>query len=226
VYQIADSCVLCPEGTYSTLASTECLECEAGYLCYGGTNRQYPSLALTHFGEPCPKGHYCPLGSSEAVACPAGTYNDVLGAAEQTECLLCDAESYNDLEGESGCRPCGAYAAAAEGATSCTCLGAERVFSETDSSCRCKSGYDYVDEDGVHRGQESATEDCTPLVFDRCEGEDETRGPDGACVGLDDCSVECGEAGGVRSETLGVCTCADDLGVDEVCNQQCRASAD
>lgn len=104
-------------------------------------------------------------------------------------------------------------------------MGAYRVFSHVDSSCRCQSGYDSVDEQGTSRGQESGREDCTPLVFARCEQANRTRGPDGQCVGLTDCSEACGARGGIRSEVLGVCTCAGDLGVDNVCNQHCRKGA-
>ena len=164
-----DQCLLCPAGTYSTLEDPLCHPCTAGFLCYGNTTRARPASALAHRGEPCPKGHYCPEGSSAPTACPEGTYIGVFGAAALTDCLLCDAGSYNPLSGQSGCRPCGAYATADEGATTCGCLGAFRVFSQVDSSCRCQSGYDSVDEQGTSRGQESGKEDCTPLVFARCE---------------------------------------------------------
>lgn len=94
-----------------------------------------------------------------------------------------------------------------------------------DSSCRCQSGYDSVDQQGTSRGQESGKEDCTPLVFARCEQLNQTRGPGGECVAVSDCSEACGPRGGVRSAVLGVCTCAGDAGVDAVCNQHCRNSA-
>lgn len=39
---------------------------------------------------------------------------------------------------------------------------------------------------------------------------------------MNDCSDACGEDGGTRSDIVGVCTCNTDLGVDNVCNQDCR----
>ena len=145
-YQTVDSCLPCPAGTYSTLEDTQCRRCEPGHLCYGKTSRKLPTSVALHRGELCPKGHYCPAGSRAPTACPEGAYLDRYGAAALTDCLLCDADSYNDLTGQSGCRPCGAYATADEGATACQCTGAFRVFSHVDASCRCSSGYDSVDD--------------------------------------------------------------------------------
>jgi len=99
------------------------------------------------------------------------------------------------------------------------------VFSLTDSSCRCQSGFDAVDSSGVSKGQESGSEDCTPLVYARCSGANLTRGPDGRCVDLNDCSSACDSQGGVRSDVVGVCTCNNDLGVDNICNPNCRKTA-
>lgn len=39
---------------------------------------------------------------------------------------------------------------------------------------------------------------------------------------VDSCASACNGTAGVRSEVLGVCTCAEDPGVDQVCNQACR----
>jgi len=136
-YQTVDACRPCPSGSFSTLSDTECRPCQPGFLCYGSTSRESPSSAVLHRGEQCPKGHYCPSGSSSPRRCPEGAYLDRFGAAALADCRLCDADSYNDLTGQSGCRPCGAFAAADEGATECRCLGAFRVFSRVDSSCRC-----------------------------------------------------------------------------------------
>ena len=98
---IVDSCQTCPRGKYSTseMLDTQCRPCEAGYLCYGNTNRKEPTILEWHNGERCPKGHYCLEGSYKETPCYPGTYNEKLGAKALTECLLCDADSYNDLFG-------------------------------------------------------------------------------------------------------------------------------
>lgn len=81
------------------------------------------------------------------------------------------------------------------------------------------SGYDYVDEITLEsRGKESGTENCSPLVFDRCDGTDITRNAAGKCVGLDDCKAACNGGTGKRSLTLGVCSCDNSPNVDIVCS--------
>lgn len=48
---------------------------------------------------------------------------------------------------------------------------------------------------------------CIPKVYDRCQGTDITRAPDGSCKSIYDCEDECEGGSGIRSEKLGVCTC-------------------
>ena len=88
------------------------------------------------------------------------------------------------------------------------------------------SGYDFVDSiTSKSRGKESGTENCSPLVFDRCDGLNQTRSASGECVSVDDCSKACDGGSGKRSQTLGVCTCDDKPNVDLVCGQNCRDQA-
>lgn len=105
-----NACVGCTPGTYSTVMDDTCKDCEAGYLCYGSTNKRYPSIFNRDHGEICPKGYYCPSGSSEGTACPAGTYNPSYGGRTIADCLLCEPNTFNSDIGQVGCRPCGAYA--------------------------------------------------------------------------------------------------------------------
>jgi len=221
-----NQCLACPAGTYSTLDGTQCKTCPGGYLCYGQTNRENPTDYFLHHGEICPKGHYCPEGSSTATPCPIGTYQPSYGAKSIGQCLLCPANSFNDKTGQNGCSPCGFYAESEEGSTTCTCEGNYRSFSKVDSSCRCMSGYDFVDTSGISRGTESSSEDCTPLVYDRCEGTNMTRNADGKCVDIQNCTRACNGRPGIRSESLGICTCEDTVPVDAICNQNCRNNAD
>ena len=196
-----------------------CQNCTPGFLCYGQTNRKYPTDFTLHHGEICPKGYYCEGGSSVATPCPIGTYNAIFGASSITQCLLCPSDTFNDITGQSGCRACGTYAGSIEGSSTCICDGNFRTFSIADSSCRCKSGYDYINPNSkASEGLQSAESDCTPLVFDRCDGNSQTRDIYGECVDLTDCKAACSGGEGIRSETLGVCTCEDKQNVDSVCS--------
>jgi len=46
--------------------ATPTLECDAGFICYGGAARPEPTDEVT--GAYCPKGGYCPKGVAEARA--------------------------------------------------------------------------------------------------------------------------------------------------------------
>ena len=228
-YAAINQCLACPIGTYSTLTTEGCQPCTAGYMCYGETNTETPTIFNMHKGELCPKGHYCPSGIETPLECPPGTYNPLFGMGDRSQCRLCAAGSYNSLYGQTGCKPCGQFATSVEGSPSCECNGMYRSYSAIDASCRCLSGYDFITEEGVSQGSVSSNDDCAPLVFDRCEiqgSKDITRDPDGNCVAVDDCSTYCGGEPGVRSKVLGVCTCSNAKVVDSICNQDCRDNAD
>ena len=76
----------CPQGTYTNSSSLwmadQCSSCPKGFYCLGGESQP---TAL------CAPGHYCPVKSylSTQVPCPAGTYNNVEGLGEQSECQAC-----------------------------------------------------------------------------------------------------------------------------------------
>lgn len=225
-YYLQNICVDCPPGQYSTLLDLAfCNPCPAGYICYGGTNRANPTDLVHHKGEKCPKGHYCPESTLYPIPCGTGRYNAVEGAESEDSCLLCPEETFQDEVGQEGCKPCGFYATSSPGSETCSCTGAYRAFSDVDSSCRCKSGYDFKDTNGVSKGSESSLEDCIPNVYDRCDGNDLTRAPDGSCKDIYDCEGPCKGGAGVRSLTLGVCTCNTTLPVESICPQSCRNNA-
>ena len=79
-----NTCSSCPQGSYSTVQDDTCQDCMAGYLCYGRTNKKYPTIYNQHNGEICPKGFYCPGASFVGTACPIGTYNSDFGAITLT----------------------------------------------------------------------------------------------------------------------------------------------
>ncbi len=51
--------------------------------------------------EACPVGHYCPRGdvSPCPIPCPNGTFSDVPGQQQESDCLLCTAGFYCNQEG-------------------------------------------------------------------------------------------------------------------------------
>ena len=87
------------------------------------------------------------------------------------------------------------------------------------------SGYDFMSSTGKSQGTESGNDDCTPLVYDRCDATNQTRDAAGNCVFVTDCASQCNGGTGLRSSVLGICTCDDKVNVDVICNQNCRSSA-
>ena len=219
--QRANRCDDCPPGTFSTYTSSDCEICPAGYTCYGRTNTPTPTVFENHQGERCWKGHYCPEGTFEPKECPPGTFNPNEGMEDITDCQLCPPGTFQDEWGSAGCKVCGVFADSREGQAICECIGANRAYSAKDASCRCKSNFDYLDEDEQSKGNVSDLTDCFPLVYDNCKinGDGKSaRQPDGTCVAENECFDACSGEPGTRSQILGVCSCANALNIDDICN--------
>lgn len=89
----------CPEGSAAPIPcrnnshvnhthAVQCYNCPAGYYCV----RQGSS-------ELCPKGYYCPAGTGlNWQACPRGTFSDVEGLYERSQCKQCLPGKYCDGE--------------------------------------------------------------------------------------------------------------------------------
>ncbi len=76
--------VTCETGTYLPADSCECVPCEAGSSCAGGTYN-YDPIEIQGRSN-CPAGSYSLSESDECTQCPAGTYQDEVG---QTGCKVC-----------------------------------------------------------------------------------------------------------------------------------------
>ena len=76
--------VTCETGTYLPADSCECVPCEAGSSCAGGTYN-YDPIEIQGRSN-CPAGSYSLSESEECTQCPAGTYQDEVG---QTGCKVC-----------------------------------------------------------------------------------------------------------------------------------------
>ena len=200
-------CYDCPAGTYSSVAdSASCTSCPAGYYCHGATPVKYPKDIATDNGEECPIGYYCEEGTSAPTPCPQGTYRKIKNGASVSDCVKCPSGSYNRFTGQSECKECGTDAGSLEGAFTCTCNGRFRAFQYSDTSCRCEPGFQFIDDEGTERSEESSSHDCEPQVLRRC-GDGDVRTLDGRCVNKYDCISACNGGEGVRAEETGECEC-------------------
>lgn len=77
----------CPSGQYQDeQGKASCKVCVKGHYC----NATFGPVK-NYIGNVCPPGYYCPRGTEFAVqyACPIGTFNNITGLTNETECTLC-----------------------------------------------------------------------------------------------------------------------------------------
>lgn len=61
--------------------------CRAGHFCLSGATSPAP-VSQMGAGE-CPSGSYCPFGSSAPIPCPVGTFSNITGLRNISECIPC-----------------------------------------------------------------------------------------------------------------------------------------
>ena len=77
----------CPAGSYQDKeGQTNCKLCPAGYFCL--------AKASTYNDTICPSGRYCPVNTSVPILCQEGTFNNLTGQTEESNCVLCTAGKY------------------------------------------------------------------------------------------------------------------------------------
>ncbi|WAR09797.1 hypothetical protein MAR_034873 [Mya arenaria] len=106
-----DSCTQCDTGYYCDAPGLTLPrdQCDAGYLCYSGAVTSTPVNNATQGGERCPRGGYCLKGAIEALPCPKGTYSNITGAVDTSECTICDPGYYcSSVAGGEPTGPCAA----------------------------------------------------------------------------------------------------------------------
>ena len=82
----------CPSSTYQDeLGQTDCKLCPASFYC---DNRFDPVVLFND--TICPQGYYCPNGTSFSTQfpCPNGTFSNLTGLAESSQCLDCTPGHY------------------------------------------------------------------------------------------------------------------------------------
>lgn len=84
----------CPDGSYQDEeGKTYCKSCPAGYVCL--------AKATTFNDSVCPSGSYCPVNTSIPTLCIEGTFNELTGQKEPSNCVLCTAGTYCEGSGLS-----------------------------------------------------------------------------------------------------------------------------
>lgn len=115
------SCTACTIGTYGgTAGVAACTNCGAGY--YG---KKTGGTSQSDGCDACPKGTWsaavAPTSSSACQNCDAGKYSVTLAATVSTTCISCDAGTFSGAAGASVCANCATNTfAASAGASACT----------------------------------------------------------------------------------------------------------
>lgn len=220
---LSGSCTACPAGTYQPLdGQATCYACEAGYLCYEGCNKQYPTDVTTDKGEICPPGYYCPSGSPSAIACSAGYFSDISGKGDSSACNPCPAGSYGVDTGSTFCNLCGGSATSEAGSSDCTCLGENRVFQSADRACICPPGYEATATSSGSSSNLDGVEACQSIVYERCS-KNYLMNYLGECVQSDtECDEQCNGSSGRLLSALGICECSGSTDAAIVCDLECQ----
>ncbi|KAJ3444237.1 hypothetical protein M0812_10089 [Anaeramoeba flamelloides] len=212
----ASICLGCDTGTYQNdEGSTGCKNCQMG---------SYSVESASTECNKCPAGTY---GIREAASsfeaacyyCPRGTWNDLEGVPNKTDCIQCNAGFYNEQMGSKSrdsCWPCptGTYSNQ-EGLTSsydCVQCPENQVSTDINStSCTyCPVGYEGNDmQDSCVECQKGYYKDgidskCQPCGADTFNNE----------VGLTYC-LKCG----IPGICLGGNTCSDGRDPDSFCSK-------
>ena len=126
-----DECDPCPPGSSSEASATECLPCDAGTYQPAFGLLCLPCLAGTHSTQnatdclPCPKQFYCE-GAGELALCPLGSYSNLTGLMERSQCPAC---------------PAGQYCPAPNLSLACPDHTSSAPKSSTKLQCSCLPGY-------------------------------------------------------------------------------------
>ena len=77
---------------YETGNTEPTAECNDGYYCTLGAYTSTPTDGVT--GDICPPGRYCGTGSVSGEPCPIGTFSNIEGLSNETQCEDCTPGFY------------------------------------------------------------------------------------------------------------------------------------
>lgn len=101
---LKSQCLACPIGKYcpnTTISGGVAPDCDAGYVCTGGSKEPKPTNAA--MGYLCPAGFYCPSGTNTPLSCLPGTYQPNIG---QGNCSTCRPGSMCPYQNMTKVVPC------------------------------------------------------------------------------------------------------------------------
>ena len=90
--------VVCPETTYCPMGSPVPTPCPEGFTNFVSGARSAEECV------PCPRGHFC--SSGKRISCGLGTFNEILGADDQSFCKYCPANANTLAESTSSVDGC------------------------------------------------------------------------------------------------------------------------
>ena len=90
--------ILCPSATYCPAGSPVATPCPPGKTSWRS------GMASVDDCDDCPKGHWCSAG--RRISCGAGTYNDQLGADDQSFCTYCPFNAMTLEEAQTSADDC------------------------------------------------------------------------------------------------------------------------
>ncbi|CAE7220741.1 unnamed protein product, partial [Symbiodinium sp. KB8] len=111
-------------------------------------------------------------------------------------------------------------------ATTCQCEALNRIFQPSDGWCVCDAFHEFFDESFVRRSEEDGTEPCQPQVYDVCFQGEARQSDTGKCLDMDTaCAGQCDSGQGTYDGRTGLCDCADQTPLREICDTACQLTA-
>src|SRR5262249_20849573 len=109
--EAAEQCKACTAGMYCATdgLSQPTAECAASFYCTLGATVSGP---MDMSGDVCPAGSYCAQGSERPTPCPVGSFSNVVGNHNVSQCQACTAGRYcngSGLTAPTAACPAGFY---------------------------------------------------------------------------------------------------------------------
>ena len=70
--------------------------CVTGFYCSGSSEEAAP--VGKSYGDICWAGYYCPNGTASPEPCPPGTFLDVEGMGDESDCVPCSPGKSDSID--------------------------------------------------------------------------------------------------------------------------------